>query len=235
MERNDKVQVLLAQRPCLLRKALIARLEQEEWIQICATASSAEEVECMINRYLPRVLLINVSLNCNVGLLSLRRLKADHFWLGIVAFSCDSDLENTCIGQAQSTGADGYVSTGDSLEDLVRAIRSAREGKPYMSEWTKQNRREHGIENGLLLQLSRREAEVFCLTGCGLVPQRIAEMMNLSVKTVESYRDRIRKKMNLPKGPDLQYAATSFMRNAARRGIVGSDEELVKEMLSATG
>ena len=58
--------------------------------------------------------------------------------------------------------------------------------------------------------------------------------MKLSVKTVESYRERIRMKMSLPTGADLLFYSTSFMRSAARRGIDGPDDQVVKELLSAT-
>ncbi len=86
-----------------------------------------------------------------------------------------------------------------------------------------------------LSTLSRREAEVFFLIGCGYVTRRIANRMELSIKTVDTYRERIRKKLGLASGPDLLYAATSFMRNAARHGLFGPDDEVITELLSTIG
>lgn len=235
MEQNKQIRVLVSQGYCLLREALIERLDREKSIDVCATASDMNGIRERIERYKPHVLVMNISLKCCAGIASLKQLKHDYFWQGIVALSCDSEFENTYIGQALRAGADAYVSVDDSLEDLVRAIQAVESGKPYLSELTKQHRKNDLEQENLLLQLSRREAEVFCLTGCGHVPQRIADMMSLSVKTVESYRERIRAKMGLYTGADLQHTATSFMRSAARRGIDGAEEEVIRVLLSATG
>ncbi len=83
-----------------------------------------------------------------------------------------------------------------------------------------------------LSELSRREAEVFFLTGCGYVTRRIANRMRLSHKTVDTYRERIRKKLGLSSGADLLYTSTTFMRNAAREGFFGPDDEVVRALLS---
>ncbi len=234
MIQKGKVRVVLTQGYCLLRHALVDRLKQEGWIELCGVASGLEEAREMIAEYKPHVLVMNISLKCSAGVSSMQKLKHDFFWLSIVAFSCDSEFENAYIGQALRAGADAYVSAEDSLEDLIDAIRYASEGRPFVGEATRQRRHEQLLNEEQLKRLSRREAEVFCLTGCGYVPQRIAQVMNLSVKTVESYRERIRGKMNFETGADLLYASTSFMRSAARRGMAVPDEEVVKELLSAT-
>ena len=150
-----------------------------------------------------------------------------------MAFSCDSEFDTQYVGQALRAGADGCISSVHSMEDLIRAIESVRAGEGFISHQTELNLRKNAEDESDLSGLSRREAEVFCLTGCGYVPKRIAEKMSLSVKTVESYRERIRKKMILPSGADLLYTATRFMRSAAFRGIEGPDDAIVKELLSA--
>jgi DNA-binding CsgD family transcriptional regulator len=75
------------------------------------------------------------------------------------------------------------------------------------------------VDEKELSSLSRREAEVYCLTGCGYVSGRIAERMGIDVSTVATYLERIRKKLNLTNRDDLQYAATGFMLRAAQRGL----------------
>ncbi len=76
---------------------------------------------------------------------------------------------------------------------------------------------------------------MYCLSGRGYVPKRIAEKMAISVKTVESYLERIRSKMNLATRAELQYSATSFMLSAARRGMGEVDDLVVRELLAAAG
>lgn len=84
----------------------------------------------------------------------------------------------------------------------------------------------------ILSQLSRREAEVFCMIGCGHVPKRIALHLTINVKTVESFIERIRKKLTLSSGAELQHFATSFMRLVASRGVTGSEEVVLSTLLS---
>ncbi|MEE9367418.1 MAG: response regulator transcription factor [Pontiella sp.] len=233
MIQKKKVRVVVTQGYCLLRKALIERLEKETWIEVCAVASEVGETREMIQLHRPDVLVINVSLKCSSGVSSLRKLKTDFFGLTIVALSCDSEFENQYVGQAMRAGADGYISSVDSIENLIHAIWAVKTGGGYMSHQTEALHKKNAKGELMLSELSRREAEVFCLTGCGYVPKRIAERMDLSVKTIESYRERIRKKMNISNGADLLYSATGFMRSAARRGVKGSDDLVIKKLLSA--
>ncbi len=230
MVRNEKIRVVVAHEYGLMRGMMVERLKQESCIDVCGIASGIDDVRALIELQKPHVLVMNVSLS-SAGISSLQQLKSDYCGLSIVALSWDPEFESSDLGQALQAEADGYVTPQDSMKDLVDAIRSARKKMLYLSEL----RRQEQVTQEGLLQLSKREAEVFCLTGCGYVPQRIAAMMNVSVKTVESFRERIRAKMDFSTGADFQYAATSFMRHAAMRGLVGPDEEVVTALLSATG
>ena len=235
MIRTEMVRVVVTQGYCFLRNALIDRLEQEPGIKVCAVASGIEETQELIERYRPHVLVINISLKCSAGISSLRKLKRNHSGLAIVALSCDSEFENLYAGQALRAGADGYISSVDSLENLVQAVQTTREGDRYVSRRTELHHRTSAEEEKVLVGLSRREAEVYCLSGRGYVPKRIAEKMAISVKTVESYLERIRAKMNLATRAELQYSATSFMLSAARRGMGEVDDLVVRELLAAAG
>lgn len=235
MKQKEIVQIVVTQDSSFLRTTLIERLEQEPWIQVCAVASEIDETRALIELHQPQVLVINVSLKCSAGVTSLKQMRRIYPELAIVAISCDSDEdENQHVEQALRAEADGYVSSEDSPKSLVQAIWTVRAGSGFINQRAEFQYQAYAVDEEMLAELSRREAEVFCLTGCGYVPRRIADMMNLSVKTIESYRERIRKKMNLNSGADLLYASTSFMREAARRGVKGSDDTVVKELLSAT-
>ncbi len=227
--------VVLAQGYCLLRNALVERLERERWIEVCAVVSVVEDMQELIFQHRPDVIVANVSPKCSAGMASLKRLKEEFVWIGMLAFSCDQEFENLHAGMALRAGFDGYISSSDTPDDLIKAIRSVKVGKKYISPQVKLRRKKKSEQEAVLAALSRQEAEVFCLTGCGHVTKGIAELMDLSVKTVESYRERIRAKMNLSGGADLLYFSVSFMRSAARLGANESDDhQLIKELLSAT-
>lgn len=230
--RNEKVRVVVAHEYSLMRGMLAERLKREPWIDVCGVASGVDDVRALVELQMPQILVMNVSLKGGAGVASLQQLKRDYCGLSIVALSSDPELENAYMGAALRAWADDCVDPEDSIGDLVDAIRSAQKKTLSLSE---KHRLGQMPQEHLLLPLSKREAEVFCLTGCGYVTQRIANKMNVSRKTVESFRERIRAKLGFRTGADFQYAATSFMRSAAGRGIMGSDEEVVTTLLSATG
>jgi len=105
----------------------------------------------------------------------------------------------------------------------------------YASRLSEMERWKRTDQDKLLEKLSVREAEVFCLTGCGYMPQRIADELNVSVKSIDSFRERIRKKLELASGSDLLLVASNFMRSAARRrnDYRSIEEQNVKAVLSA--
>lgn len=226
---DDEIRVVVAQGYCLLRSALVERLEREPGIEVCAVIPSVEEVSPLIPKHHPHVILANVSPKCSAGMVSLKKIKRSFRGVGILALSCDSEFENFYVGLSFRAGADGYVSSADTLENLIEAIRTVGAGQQYISPQAKTVSKEKPLG-----YLSEREAEVFCLIGCGHVPRRIAAGMNLSVRTVESYLERIRKKMKMSSGADLLYSSTSFMRSMARGGITRPRDRRVKALLSTT-
>ena len=231
---SEVTRVVLAQGYCLLRNALAERLEREPWIEVCAVTPTVENMQELVFQHRPDVIVANVSPKCSAGMASLKRLKREFVLIGMLAFSCDQEFENLHAEMVLRAGFDGYISSGDTLDDLVEAIQSVKEGRKYISPQVELHRKKLGEHEAVLTALSRQEAEVFCLTGCGHVTKGIAELMNLSVKTVESYRERIRAKMNLPSGAELLYSSVSFMRSAARRGMGEADDhQMIRALLSA--
>jgi DNA-binding NarL/FixJ family response regulator len=210
------------------------RLGQEPWVEICAVTSSIEDVPELIFEHRPHLLITNVAPQCSNGMASIKKLKRDFIWIKILAFSCSSEFEDMHAGMALDFGADGYVSSADTSKELISAIRTISQGRQYISPQAKLYRKRVKTSVPGFTALSRREAEVFCLTGCGYVTRSIAEMMNLKEKTVDSYRERIRKKLHIQKASDLLYTSVSFMRSAARRGMDGMDDlQMIRELLSA--
>ncbi|MBN2685256.1 MAG: response regulator transcription factor [Pontiellaceae bacterium] len=222
MKEVGCVKILVVQGRCLLRETLIGRLKNEYWIEVCALAENVNDAVAQIERHDPHVLLVNIGLKCNVSPLCIAKLRRMHD-ASIVALSCDTEFEDVCIGQSLRAGAAGYVSIEDSLDDLICAIRFAAKRKSYWSELTEQKLANHVLDDYHLQDLSMQEYQVFSLTGCGYVTKRIAEKMGLSTKTVETYRERIRKKLGIDSGADYLYTATTYMRNVSLRNMERSN------------
>lgn len=223
MKKVGVIRILVIQERCLLREALIGQLKNEYWMEVCALADDVDGAAEQIEQHDPHVLLVNMGLKCDISPISIAKLKKMH-GISIVALSCDKEFEDVCIGQSLRAGAAGYVSMEDSLEDLICAIRFAAQGKSYWSERTKHKLTSHAFGDYDFQALSMQEYQVFLLNGCGYVTKRIAEKMGLSIKTVETYRERIRKKLGIVSTADYLYTATTYvrtvsLRNLERRGL----------------
>jgi DNA-binding NarL/FixJ family response regulator len=125
--------------------------------------------------------------------------------------------------RALRAGALGYLNKSDSTEQLVEAIRTVAQGDVYLTKETSQRLLQETFssqvrgEGSLPLDLlSDRELEVFKLIGEGLSTQQIAESMALSVSTIETYRQRIKTKLNIQSRTELVYAAVQWLLKASQ-------------------
>jgi DNA-binding NarL/FixJ family response regulator len=125
--------------------------------------------------------------------------------------------ESLYAERALRAGALGYVNKDQATGTIVEAVRRVRDGKVWLSEAMADRmlRRAVGGGEGVTASpvdaLADRELEVFRLIGRGVKTAEIAEQLHLSVKTVETYRDRIRQKLDLDDGTKLAHYATQWV------------------------
>ena len=115
-------------------------------------------------------------------------------------------------------GALGYINKDQATDKIVEGIRRVLEGKVYLSDAMVETMLHRTVGGGReevtrspLDALADRELEVFRLIGQGVKTAEIAERLHLSVKTIETYRDRIRAKLDLSDGTALAHYATKWM------------------------
>lgn len=179
-------------------------------------AATAEETLKQTERLRPDVIILNISMRHCSGMALLQFIHRQFPDIGLLAFSY-LHHDHLYAERAICAGAAGYISVDESGENLLEAVRQITAGDVYLSPPL---RKKLCAEPGLrgrekespFERLSHREFEVFCLTGHGHVPKRIAELLKVSVKTIETYRERIREKLGLTEGSELLYHATSFVR-----------------------
>lgn len=111
----------------------------------------------------------------------------------------------------------GYINKDQATEKIVEAIRRVLEGKVYLSEamieamLQRAVGRRKEVTRSPLDALANRELKVFRLIAQGIKTAEIAEQLHVSVKTIETYRDRIRQKLDLSDGAELAHYATKWM------------------------
>jgi DNA-binding NarL/FixJ family response regulator len=158
------------------------------------------------------VAVIDVALKAGNGIDLIKRLKARRPDVRTIVWSMYG--EDLYAERALRAGAMGYITKEQATGKIIDAIRQVLDGKVYLSAPMTEKLLQRAVGPGAgrspIDRLSDRELDVFRLIGQGLKTQEIAERLHLSVKTVETYRDRIRQKLDLSDGAALARCAVQW-------------------------
>lgn len=199
----------------LMRKGLVMSLDLETDLTVVGQASNAEEAMDVIEKVEPDLLVVDISLPGMSGLELIKQIHAIRPNIKTLVVSRHD--ESLYAERAIRAGAKGYVMKLEAGEVMVKAVRRVMNGGIYVSEEINE-RLLLGMASGheTLTQsplevLSDRELEVFELTGKGFGTRDISDRLHLSVKTVESYRARIKAKLNLNSAAELMQHAVQWV------------------------
>lgn len=215
--KQDKVcRIFIVDDHPAVRQGVIAIVSHEPDMLICGEANGVPDAMQQIATLMPDVAVIDISLKIGNGIDLVKRIKAEYPSVRMLVWSMFPDTLYAV--RALRAGALGYLNKSDSTEQLVDAIRMVAQGKIYLTEETSsrllQERFNNPVqEDGALLLdlLSDRELEVFKLIGEGLSTQQIAESIMLSISTVETYRQRIKAKLNINSNTELVRSAVQWL------------------------
>lgn len=195
-----------------IREALADTLMDKLDMELCGQASSAQEAFDVVRSTEPDVAVIDISLQDGHGLDLVQNLRAQFPDLQVVVFSMHD--EGVYAERAIRAGASGYVMKNESTQLVVEAIRDAAAGEIYLSRRMASRMLSKvatgGASSGVastLEDLTDREMAVFQMLGDGNSVDDIADQLNLSRKTVETYRRRAKDKLGFDSVTELlQYA-----------------------------
>ncbi|MBN1270477.1 MAG: response regulator transcription factor [Kiritimatiellae bacterium] len=210
--------VLIVDDRQLVADAFSLAIERELGLCICGVAATAGAALSTVASKRPQLVLINLSLQQFSGVELIKRMLDVCPETRILAYALCQD-DSTEAERALLAGATGYVAQSDKIADMIQAIRRVIDGRLHVSEPLQLRLlgRVRG-KPGLLGNepedvLSDREYEVFKMIGHGSPTKAIARRLGVSAKTVETYRERIREKMNLKDGWDLLQCAILHTHN----------------------
>ena len=147
------------------------------------------------------------------GIDLIKRIKADYPDMKVLMLSMHDEL--VYAQRAIKAGANGYVMKQESCDEIIRAIEKILAGQSYISDRLKKMlSRKTGRNRSDVLPVSLladRELEVFQMFGMGWTTRHIAEELSLSVKTIETYRERIKRKLNLNNSNELIQQAVQWV------------------------
>lgn len=186
----------------IVREGLSLLLSTQPDLEVCGEAADASTALQLVAETSPDLVIVDISLKGGNGIDLIKRIKArDPAARMLVSSMYDESLY---AERALRAGASGYINKQEATRKITDAIRAVLDGKIFLSERMAGQMlqravggRSGRIEHSPLEDLSDRELEVFELIGRGRSTREIAEALHLSAKTVETYRDRVRKKLDL--------------------------------------
>jgi DNA-binding NarL/FixJ family response regulator len=206
-----------------VREALALRIGRQPDLEVCGEAADTGEALRLVAEARPDVAVIDISLKSGNGIDLIKRIRDRDDHVRLLVWSMHS--ESLYAERALRAGALGYVNKDQATDTIVEAIRRVLEGKVWLSEAMTERllqravggKREDATRSPLDV-LADRELEVFRLIGQGVKTAGIAERLHLSVKTVETYRDRIRHKLGLSDGAALAHFAAQWTLEREQAG-----------------
>lgn len=186
-------------------------------MMICGEADNIQDGRKLIENSQPDIAVVDITLKGSSGLELIKDLKAWKIEVPVLVLSMHD--ESLYAERAFRAGARGYITKSEASENVMNAIRCVLRGEVYASETFASNLLKNLVESGasqrgpLLNQLTDRELEVFYLIGQGRTTQEIAMSLNLGHKTVDTYRARIKEKLNLKNAAELHHRAVNWVRD----------------------
>ncbi|MCS7041214.1 MAG: response regulator transcription factor [Bryobacteraceae bacterium] len=200
--------VLLADDHAVVRKGLRFILEQEPDLQVAGEAADGREAVRLARELAPDVVVMDVAMPQLNGIDATSQIVKQNPRTNVLILSMHND--ETYLLRALEAGARGFLLKDTAEEDLVRAVRVAAQGKPFFSPAIAQalledymrNLQQRNQQDSYSL-LTDREKEVLQLLAEGRSNKEVAQLLNLSVYTVETHRTRIMQKLNLHNTAEL--------------------------------
>jgi two-component system, NarL family, response regulator NreC len=204
--------VFLADDHALVRKGLKGLLETQGF-QVVGEASDGQETLHSAEKTQPDVAILDISMPVLNGMDAARELQKSSPNIKIILLT--QHEEDRYVTEALRAGAKGYVLKSQAAADLVHAIREVCRGSVYLSPSISRPVVDAYLSKTYVSTdpLSGRERQVLQLVGEGKSTKDIAVLLGISVKTAESHRARLMKKLDI-------HETASLVRYAIRRGLI---------------
>ena len=218
--KKGKSKIFIVEDHPMMREGLTRLLNLETDLTVCGQADTAYETLKVIPALKPDILIVDITLPDGNGLDLIKDMKRRSIKTPALVLSMHD--EALYAERALRAGAKGYIMKHELSKEVLKAIHRILDGEIYLSE-KMGARMLHKIAGGKSVKdalstesLSDRELQVFQLIGKGHGTRKIADELCVSVKTVESYREQIKVKLNVATASELTRYAVEWSRNRDR-------------------
>lgn len=196
---KKQIRLLIVDDHPVVRKGILACLSANPKLQIIGEAANGEEALTKARELRPDIILMDIDLPEKSGLVVTETIRKELPAIKVLILSMHTNTDY--VMRIVQSGASGYVLKGGATDDLIRAIETVNAGQSFFSSEvarTALNQFVRGKSGGSsLLELTAREREVLIQIAGGLSNKEIASQLGVGVRTVETHRERIMKKLNI--------------------------------------
>jgi len=214
--KSKPVRILLVDDHPVVRDGLAEAINREQDLKVCAVAEDRVGALQAVKDARPDLAVIDLTLKDSSGLELIKDIQVQ--WPSLLILVVSMHEENLYAERVLRAGARGYMTKQQATRDIVAAIRRVLAGGIYLNEVTSSavlNRltSKAGAAGGSPLDcLTDRELQIFELTGTGLSTREIATRLRIDIKTVDTYRARIKEKLGLSSSSQLLQMAIQWGR-----------------------
>jgi len=196
---KEKIKVLVVDDHPVVRKGLQSCLARQDRLKIVGEASDGDEALGKTRELGPDIVLMDIDLPRMNGLAVTELLRKEQPRVKVLVLSVHTNKE--FIFRIIQAGAHGYISKGAPPDELVRAIETVCDGEAFFSPEIARAALNQFVSNGgkqePFVQLTTREREVLALIAEGRSNKEVASRLGIGVRTIETHRERIMRKLKI--------------------------------------
>jgi DNA-binding NarL/FixJ family response regulator len=211
-----KIGILLVDDHPMVRERLAEVIQREPDLAVCGEAEDRIRAMEMIAATHPKLAIVDLTLKKSHGMELIKDIRVQHPDLAVLVVSMhDESLHAERVIRA---GARGYITKQEATKKIMLAIRTVLGGEVYLSEKVAAQIAATAVSGTRakprlsVAKLSDRELRVFELIGQGHSTRQIADELHLDMRTIETYRARIKEKLNLKDANDLLQYSIRWMQ-----------------------
>ncbi|MEK7950841.1 response regulator transcription factor [Luteolibacter soli] len=217
---QEITRILLVDDHPMIRERLVELIVREPDLEVCGEAEDRHEALDLVASTRPGLAIVDLTLKSSLGIELIKDLQARFPEVKVLVVSMQDEMiyAERCL----HAGARGYITKQQASRYIMRAIRQVLAGGIYLSETMTRQVLERSMgrpANREPLEiasiLTERELQVFEHVGKGFSTKQIADLLTLDIKTIETYRSRIKEKLGLKDGPELLQRAIAWVHRGA--------------------
>ena len=208
--------ILLVDDHPVVREGLAENINRQTDLIVCAEADDRHAALEAIAHAKPDLVIADLALKTSMGIELIKDIHSR--WPGLPVLVVSMLDEALYAERALRAGAKGYLSKQEATRNIVEAVRHVLDGEIYLNQKTAGNLlarlagNSDSLTGSVADLLTEREMQVFELTGHGFGTRQIADRLHIDVKTVETYRARIKEKLNLSGSNELLQLAIRWQK-----------------------